>query len=777
MLGLGTMKVAKRFLAIIIFCVLGKTGFALQRHAVLIGINHYFHPGAPIPGAWRHDPLMDLDDGENNVASLLQVLVDVYGWDTKTDDIQILLSSQQVADRSTWPTQDVVPREANETNIRQALAGLSKAGEGDTVLFYYSGHGSIVRNNGTTRHMFTSPVSGESYGISNTIVPINTLSVDADITDKEIAKAFDAVLDKKAHLTAIFDSCYSGEISRGVFSKVVVKAAPEPETDKEVTENDLPDKDLPANRGAIVLSGCQFEEHAGEVMIENKPVGALTWALTKVLTSAASDPDVQTILNDTSAEVKLWDVAQNPMLDTAPECRTLDLFGKAAGGRSQLRVPISAPYNGSFVTLGVGQAFGLHKGAVLTGTVSGRTATLEIANEPSLSTSYAVFKGGDSTILKLLKTARVTAWAEGDVPSLRFYVPRTKENLHELEALAASMASLGPIQDPASETPFSEFLYDGQSWNEIKATGPNLMTVGALNAGAVKAAGPFFVSYPLPIELSSHVNFEPGDDATSVATIANGFDYLLAGRYSSNGLQYAWIMPNVGVRKPRPSNQGEALSSGNALAKSVVSMPVETAWIDASDPSAAQKLRDQANGLARVRRWLNLTSHDMPGAFPFHLEVTERATGHKLAPGDPIVAKLVYDFGLIPDSPDIPATVKPRHIYIFEIGADYSIHLWFPKYSIDDAPVIPSSSPIPGFVAGSDAGTKTFFLLTSVDPIPLDVFSSASLKSPDDNASGLEKLLRRAYSGLRGSVPPVPATWSISRVTLVTQPREQKPRK
>ena len=37
-----------------------------------------------------------------------------------------------------------------------------------------------------------------------------------DVRDREMARIFNAALDKGIHLTAIFDSCHSGGISRGI---------------------------------------------------------------------------------------------------------------------------------------------------------------------------------------------------------------------------------------------------------------------------------------------------------------------------------------------------------------------------------------------------------------------------------------------------------------------------------------------------------------------------------------------------------------------------------
>jgi hypothetical protein len=83
---------------------------------------------------------------------------------------------------------------------------LDEPNRGDTVVFYYAGHGSQRFNS----------LTDKPFHLDETLVPSDASSGAFDIRDKEIARLFNQIVDKGILLTAIFDSCHSGSIARGI---------------------------------------------------------------------------------------------------------------------------------------------------------------------------------------------------------------------------------------------------------------------------------------------------------------------------------------------------------------------------------------------------------------------------------------------------------------------------------------------------------------------------------------------------------------------------------
>src|SRR6185295_4967128 len=83
---------------------------------------------------------------------------------------------------------------------------VAPSGQGDVAFFYFAGHGSRVRNT----------LSAESDKLDESIVPADIAKGIRDIRDKELRRVFNSVLDRGATLVAVFDSCHSGSVSRGL---------------------------------------------------------------------------------------------------------------------------------------------------------------------------------------------------------------------------------------------------------------------------------------------------------------------------------------------------------------------------------------------------------------------------------------------------------------------------------------------------------------------------------------------------------------------------------
>src|SRR6202043_1286137 len=106
-----------------------------------------------------------------------------------------------------------------ETTRAGLLAAMRKylvdvPANGDTLVFYYAGHGSLrVNNKGTKLSML---VDGRPTHVDSTLVPSDAWTGNFDIRDREMTDIFQQALDRGIRLTVILDSCHSGSFTRGV---------------------------------------------------------------------------------------------------------------------------------------------------------------------------------------------------------------------------------------------------------------------------------------------------------------------------------------------------------------------------------------------------------------------------------------------------------------------------------------------------------------------------------------------------------------------------------
>ncbi len=115
-----------------------------------------------------------------------------------------------------------------------------------------------------------------------------------DVRDREMSRIFNAALDKGIHVTAIFDSCHSGGISRGIGPRYIERTlAYDPAWTSARHRTLLPQRrsQTGANpthsmNSALVFSAAQQDQTAKEMPPADKaaePHGAFTAALIEAL--------------------------------------------------------------------------------------------------------------------------------------------------------------------------------------------------------------------------------------------------------------------------------------------------------------------------------------------------------------------------------------------------------------------------------------------------------------------------------------------------------------
>src|SRR5262249_30714979 len=189
-------------------------------------------------GAW-----INLCGPINDVDSMYKLLMSPrYGF--KPENIIVLKDGEATRER--------ILQEFQKLFIDGAKAS-------DVGFFFYAGHGSRVRNSKSNKYDKND----------ETIVPVNatrnpkSVVEFKEVRDKELSRMFNRALDKGVVLTAVFDSCHSGSIERGIRNPSE-KARYVPGTET-IDVADPPDTGkTPGERGALVLSAVQAEETAKE---------------------------------------------------------------------------------------------------------------------------------------------------------------------------------------------------------------------------------------------------------------------------------------------------------------------------------------------------------------------------------------------------------------------------------------------------------------------------------------------------------------------------------
>lgn len=158
--------------------------------ALLVGVSAY-HPASGVSG---------LNGCLNDVNAIRDYLRSTFPHDPP-DHVRTLVNAEAT-------------RAAVIDAFRQQLCENTAIREGDTVLFYYSGHGS---------HAPSAPeflaLNEDSQGQDETLVLYDSrLPGHFDLADKELALLL-SLVPEKAHVVVILDSCHSGSATRSIKSR------------------------------------------------------------------------------------------------------------------------------------------------------------------------------------------------------------------------------------------------------------------------------------------------------------------------------------------------------------------------------------------------------------------------------------------------------------------------------------------------------------------------------------------------------------------------------
>lgn len=255
--------------------------------ALFVGIDTYANAG---PG------LENLGGAVADMQRIKAVLAARYG---------LALDTPGTACRSDNPVSVTLTDTcAKRQDILDALdARIAASAPGDTVLFYFSGHGSTSADRTGT----------QATGRSGTLVPHDARSRGiADIRDTHLDMIIEAATAKGVNMLTIFDSCHSGTATRDLRrvrarSAVADSTPTAPPTIKPFTPAAIPGY-------RVHLAAAADSETASEVETTGKWEGAFTRALVEAIAGSATPTYADVI-----AEVRrtIAGTSQNPQAEGA----------------------------------------------------------------------------------------------------------------------------------------------------------------------------------------------------------------------------------------------------------------------------------------------------------------------------------------------------------------------------------------------------------------------------------------------------------------------------
>ena len=232
----------------------------------------------------------------------------------------------------------------DEQATRQAVidgfrAHLKQANEGDTVLFYYAGHGS--QNRAPQEFWPVMPSQ-----LNETLVCHDSRLPDSwDIADKELSKLIAEVGQQNPHITIVLDCCHSGSGTRSdqnsVFAKrktaiderdrpassFLISVQELKQTEKAIAEKSAPaiarsldstssGWHLPQGRH-VLMAACRDSEEASEYRAHGQPCGAFSHFLLDTLQKTNSRLTYRDLFNATSAKTQANVSAQAPQIEAS----------------------------------------------------------------------------------------------------------------------------------------------------------------------------------------------------------------------------------------------------------------------------------------------------------------------------------------------------------------------------------------------------------------------------------------------------------------------------
>lgn len=316
-----------------------------ERFALLIGVDDY----APSPE--KSGRVTPLKGPANDVALVKQLLVSQYKFADDAAHVVTLIGKQAT-------------RQAILKTFKSHLIERAAAHPQSTIVFYFSGHGSLANR--------VSP--GDNSTHSTLVAYDSRASGGMDIVDNELIDLFEELRRYTSNITFILDSCHSGTTIKGLDFPTLTSrdAPPNPHQSSASGIGDgAVDKSGEAT-GSLLTRRQQFAllsaSHTDELSYEDKidtPSGKkfhgfFTFYLAQALNSRPAST-VELAMRDVGLSLARVLPYQHPQAVGRIEGR---IFGDASDREDPYVKIVSQPANGSF-EIEAGRTLGLREGAFL----------------------------------------------------------------------------------------------------------------------------------------------------------------------------------------------------------------------------------------------------------------------------------------------------------------------------------------------------------------------------------------------------------------------------
>jgi hypothetical protein len=783
--------------ALVLTCAIG-AAHAQVRRALLIGINTYQpaqtvakHPAGCSGGRCDLPTFDNLDGALNDVASMRDLLVSPkFGF--APSGVVVLTNPALPAAQLPF-----IALPAAQTTHDGILAAMKKylvdePRKGDTVVFYYAGHGSLRLN--SKGNKLAIMVDGKQVHADSTLVPADAWTGGYDVRDREMTRIFNAALDKGIKLTVILDSCHSGAITRGIPLSPKVRERMLPYDPRDIGEAP-DDKTAPSERAdnpALVFSAAQQDQTAKEApSTANVPEahGAFTAALIKALEVLPADAPASVVYQQVNAALEGNGIAdQAPSLDAAGTRRAQPLFGGVPAQSGKLRAAVIAVSDDGLVELDSGRVAGIGPGTTFVSfglEDKSKVITLKVTELAGLSRSTASVISPANAHVAVGSVFEIDKWIPAPIDPLHFWIwPSTIAQADLDKAIAQIRASgIDIVTDPAEQPWTHILLWNSSTWLLQRAGTTDGDELGwTLTAATLKKHVPpgakVWVNLPPSQELGGKLALH--DEGSMVQGVGNvtTADYVLTGTLTPEGPAWAWYH-KAEFEKGPPDPNAPHHSPG---CSSTSNYPVRTDWISITDtasiPDAAGKLHDYAARLAKLAGWLRLPSS--PGASDddyYHLAFQRVADQSMLGEGQSVQQGDRLKMVLASSA----RVLSKRWVYILDIDCHGQGSLVYPlNYSENRFPndandqrqiVLPGG---PTLKVGAPFGLDTLLMISTNEPLsdPYSLnFKGVATRGGVGPQSPLERLLSNASSGTRGfDLGEVPTDWAVSMTGLQSVP-------
>ena len=808
------------------FAVIAAAAAAQQSHtmrALLVGINQYepagmqpTHPTGCQGGRCDLPHFANLKGSLNDVLAIRDLLSTAkFGF--APENITVL--TNPALPKSNQPYNTLKPEMTTRAGLLVVLEKylVDEPKPGDTVVFYFAGHGSLRVNSKGAK--YPANINSKQTFLDSTLVASDAWTGGFDIRDHELDELISKALDKGVHVVALLDSCHSGSAARGnevghnVQERSLAFDPRDVAEDKNVAHPEAPDLPVTARakNPALFFTAAQQNQSAKELEFGEGATkathGAFTVSLLQALTTLPADTPARAVYQRVNALLASSGVSnQNLSIDSTDERLNQPLFGGASAQYKVLRATVLAfDKENQRVLLDVGQLAGIREGSEFQSEekdASGRTITLKVTELVGLSQSQATIVSPAHAKLAPGAFFKISKLLPRPVDVLNFWTWPSLDSAELTAAITAIRNSgVALVTDPTEETWTHMLVWNGARWElhhvlsgelaQVHATNQenSLHQLGStLNAAQLKNAAPagakLWVNFPPSKDLLAQLKLNEPDSLVQQANDASDAQYLLVGTMDESGAAYAWMHKADYDHGPKTT----IVKDHSPGCSSTSPYPTTTDWVPLAGANPADALNHYAGLLAKLNGWLNisntLTSYDSGYFYQLQLERQPSQPAPKpevttLKPDEVVQQNDRLRIALDANE-RVPAA---RWVYVLDIDCHGKGTLLYPSApggnQFPDLAGSPHHFQLPGSPTlriGPPFGIDTFLYITTEqplsDPFVLNFEGVSTRAGATRSATNpLEQLLSNTSAGTRGAIPELPSNWQIESLQIKSVPK------